>query len=151
MVEATNGNGYISRGNMMVILSAAGLVMVAFGAFITLQNTALNQRIEDVKEITKEIQRAYLQKDEHAEFKLRLDSDLKRIDLVLATLVPRSTHELKWNDDEARFNRLQSDLKELRDNVVGTYSAKDAIATMQRQLDMIRERLLISNGDPAKK
>lgn len=94
-------NGYISRGNMTVILTAAGLVMAAFGAFIPLGNNATDRRITEVREDVRAIQQGYLKKDEHEEFKLRVDKDIARIE---RTEVPRSEVEA----NAARQRKLEA-------------------------------------------
>lgn len=119
-------NGVIPGRNMNIILSAAGLVMVAFGAFITFQNNATDRRISDVREeisrieagyVRKEdlarseannlhredmarLETGYLRKDEHLEFKSRIDRELQRLseDALRrqASVVPRTEHEARW-------------------------------------------------------
>lgn len=142
-------NGYISRGNMTVIISAAGLVMLAFGGFITFQNNATDRRINDVKEDMVKLERDYLRKDEHVEFKLRVDKDLSRLaeDALRrqATVVPRSEHEARWESSNGTLRLLSERLNELRTATSSTYTLRDEITRLHN--DMLEMRRQIGKGD----
>src|ERR1700748_459989 len=117
MAEAAKDtNGYISRGNMTFILTAAGLVMAAFGAFFTLGSNATDRRITEVREDVREIQRGYLKKNEHEEFKLRVDKDITRIE---RTEVPRSEVEANAARETAALQNLSARVEEVRRDLAG--------------------------------
>lgn len=145
-------NGYISRGNMTVVMGAAGLVMVAFGGFITFQNNATDRRIDAVREDVKEIQTTlgsrYLRKDEHEEFKLRVDKDITRIDNRTATdraaVVPRAEHEARWSASDATLKLLSERLNEVRNIATSnsTVPLRDEMTRVQAEISDLRKLLL---------
>ena len=73
----------VSRGNLIVILSAAGLSMGLFGSFLSQQNANLDRRLEGLASDIKENRTNELRKDEHVEFKYRVDRDIDRIEREL--------------------------------------------------------------------
>lgn len=143
-----NGNGYIRQGSMTIMLSAAGLVMVAFGAFITQQNNAVDRRIIDVQAEIKAQGENSLQKSEHGEFKLRIDKDIARLDaLVMAdrtAVVPRSEHEARWNASDATLKLLSERLNEVRNlaSSNSTVPLRDEITRVQAEISDLRKLLL---------
>lgn len=138
-------NGYISRGNMSVILSAAGLVMVAFGAFITFQNAATDRRISDLKDEVARLERDYLRKDEHVEFKLRVDKDLTRIDSDGLrrglSVVPRTEHEARWAATDTSLKLLADRLNELRTATTSTWTLRDEVNRIQSDMRELRRSM----------
>lgn len=134
-------NGYISRGNMTIILSSAGLIMLAFGAFITQQNTATDRRIDDIKS---ELRRT-LAKDEHEEFKLRIDKDIARIAARIeadrTAVVPRTEHEARWISTSKDLALLSERLNELRNAASSTYTIRDEVHRMQTEVSEMRRIL----------
>lgn len=152
-MSAPNGNGYISRGNMTVIISAAGLVMLAFGGFLTFQNTAIDNRINDLKAEVRGFEGIYLRKDEHGEFKLRVDKDVQHLseDALRrqASVVPRTEHEARWIATEnslkgaiareAEDFKLFSDrLNEVRGALTGSVTLRDEIKRLQDDIAEMR-------------
>lgn len=152
-MAAIETNGYISRGNMTVIISAAGLVMLAFGGFLTFQNTAIDNRINDLKAEVRGFEGTYLRKDEHVEFKLRVDKDVQRLaeDALRrqATVVPRSEHEARWisTDNSIRqavgreaedFKLFSDRLNEVRSATTGTVTLRDEIKRLQDDIAEMR-------------
>lgn len=151
---AVETNGYISRGNMTVILSAAGLVMIAFGGFITFQNGATDRRIDNVREDVKGIQDKYLRKDEHEEFKLRIDKDLtrigERIEVVNAKIVPRQEVDAKAISVDSTLKLLSERLNEIR-NIAGANSTvplRDEMTRIQVEISDLRKLLLDRQAKP---
>lgn len=138
---AAETNGYISRGNMTVIISAAGLVMIAFGGFVTFQNNATDRRITDLQADIK----AHLRKDEHEEFKLRIDKDLTRLDIRITAaatrVVPRSEHEARWAATDKDVRLLAERLNELRNTSTSTYTVRDEINRLQTEIQDLRKVL----------
>lgn len=142
----SNGNGYISRGNMSVILSAAGLVMVAFGAFITFQNSATDRRINDVKDAVTAIEKEYLRKDEHMEFKLRIDKDMSRLDSDnlrrASAVVPRTEHQARWDATDSTLKLLSERLNELRTATTSTVTVRDELTRLHGDLNELRRQMM---------
>lgn len=164
-----NGRGdTISRGNMTVILSASGLVMLAFGGFITFQNNATDRRISDLKEelnrieaeyIRKdELARAtenyarkddinrfeagYLRKDEHNEFKLRLDSEIAAIRdngfRFISTIVPRAEHEARWAATDKQLHDLGERLVPRAENEIRWMAHEQQLRQLADRLNELR-------------
>lgn len=135
---AAETNGYISRGNMTIILSSAGLVMLAFGAFITQQNNANDKQIA---RIDASLDRT-LRKEEHEEFKLRIDKDITRLDNRLAVgslaIVPRTEHEARWAASDRNIALLSERLNELRNATSSTYTIRDEVHRLQTELAEMR-------------
>lgn len=138
---AAETNGYISRGNMTIILSSAGLVMLAFGAFITQQNSAVDRQISDVKRSIEHT----LRKDEHEEFKLRLDRDINLIREEQqrrgSSIVPRTEHEARWASTSKDLALLSERLNELRNATSSTYTIRDEVHRMQTEVSEMRRLL----------
>lgn len=141
---ATETNGYISRGNMTVVMSAAGLIMLAFGSFITFQNNANDRRLQELREDVKSIERGYLRKDEHEEFKRGLDKD---IGLIRATqdrrgmaIVPRSEHEARWAATDAFTQLLSNRINEVRGNLALITTPQSQFARMEAEIMELRKQ-----------
>lgn len=146
MAGAANGNGgTISRGNMSVVISAAALVMLAFGGFITFQNSATDRRIMELRDDVQQSNRIHLRKDEHEEFKLRLDKDIVRIDhrreIDNAKIVSRTEHEARWVSYEKDIKLLSDRLNELRNATTSTYTVRDELNRLQTEIVELRRSL----------
>lgn len=133
-----DSNGYISRGNMTVVMSAAGLVMLAFGGFITFQNNATNGRIDELRESVKHA----ISRGEHDEFKLRLDRDIGLIreeqQRRFTNIVPRTEHEARWAATDRNIALLSERLNELRNATSSTYTIRDEMKRMQLEVSEMR-------------
>lgn len=134
-------NGYISRGNMTIILSSAGLVMLAFGAFITQQNSAVDRQIADVKTTLDKT----LRKDEHEEFKRGVDHNIALIreeqQRRSGSIVPRTEHEARWASMSKDLALLSERLNELRNATSSTYTIRDEVHRMQTEVSEMRRLL----------
>lgn len=134
-------NGYISRGNMTVMISAAGLVMLAFGGFITYQNGTMDRRLTEMREDTK----ATLRKDEHEEFKLRIDRDINLIreeqQRRAGSIVPRTEHEARWIATDNNIKVLSDRLNELRTATTSTYTIRDEVISLKSEVQELRKQL----------
>lgn len=143
-------NGYISRGNMSIILSAAGLVMLAFGAFITSQGAATDRRINDLKEALAAVEKDYLRKDEHLEFKLRVDKDVSRLDSDnlrrASAVVPRTEHEARWTATDNTLNLLSQRLNELRTATTSTVTVRDELTRLHTDMNELRRQMMAPPG-----
>lgn len=144
MTETVATNGYISRGNMTVVMSAAGLIMLAFGSFITFQNNANDRRLQELREDVKSIERGYLRKDEHEEFKRGLEKD---ISLIRATqdrrgvaIVPRSEHEARWTATDAFTTLLSNRINEVRNNIAAITTPQSQFIRMESDIAELRKQ-----------
>ena len=150
---AADTNGYISRGNMNVMISAAVLVVMVAGGFFTFLISAVDGRINDLKSEVRGFDAIYLRKDEHIEFKARLDKDIGLIrDEQLrrgAAIVPRTEHEARWaaTDDNIRravareaedFKLFSDRLNEVRSTTSGTVTLRDEIKRLQDDIAEMR-------------
>jgi ribosome-associated translation inhibitor RaiA len=128
---------------MTVILTAAGLIMVAAGGFITFQNNATNERIEDVKARVHDIEQNYLRKDEHLEFKMRTDANFGRIDHQLETvqgeIVPRGEHEERWRAIDAQIAVVQRQADKTASELESNYTLGDKLKELQHEIDVLQE------------
>lgn len=130
-------NGYISRGNMTVVMSAAGLIMLAFGSFITFQNNANDRRLQELREDVKEISRATLKKEEHEEFKLRIDKDLARME---KGVVPRFEQDARWKASEDFAILLSNRINEVRGNLAAIATPQSQFARMETEIAELRKQ-----------
>lgn len=149
---ATETNGYISRGNMAVVLSAAAILLGGAGWFITNQQAQTDRRIdavrEDVKEMQIKLDSKYLRKDEHEEFKYRLDRDIALIREEQqrrgSQIVPRTEHEARWSSYEANQKLTTERLNEVRNlaSINSTVPLRDEMARVQLEISDLRKLLL---------
>lgn len=149
---ASEANGYISRGNMAVVLSAAAILLGGAGWFITNQQAQTDRRIdavrEDVKEMQTKLDSKFLRKDEHEEFKYRLDRDIALIrDEQLrrsGQIVPRSEHEARWASSEANQKLTTERLNEVRNlaSANSTVPLRDEMVRVQAEISDLRKLLL---------
>lgn len=139
------GNGYISRGNMTVVMSAAGLIMLAFGSFITFQNNANDRRLQELREDVKSIEKSYLRRDEHEEFKRGLEKDINLIrrtqDARAEVIVPRAEHIARWKaiDDFALL--LSNRINEVRSNLASITTPQSQFTRMESDIAELRKQL----------
>lgn len=131
-------NGYISRGNMSIILVAAGLILGGFGWFTNNQTSIINGRIDE----TREMLRQTINRTEHDEFKLRIDRDLIRIEQAqIRELVPRTEHLARWTATDKDLGLLSARLNELRTSTTSTYTLRDEVTRLQTELVELRRSL----------
>lgn len=142
--EAPSGNGYISRGNMTVVVSIAGLIMLAFGAFLKVTGDVTDRRISDNREDIKSIERTYLRKDEHQEFKLGLEKD---IGLIRRTqeergraIVPREEHVARWKATEDLTLLLSARINEVRGNLAAITTPQSQFTRMENDIAELRKQ-----------
>lgn len=138
-------NGYISRGNMTVVVSIAGLVMLAFGAFLKLTGDVTDRRIIENREDIKNIERLYLRKDEHAEFKLGLDRDIGLIrrtqDARAEQIVPRAEHNARWKASDDFALLLSNRINEVRSNLAAITTPQSQFTRMENDIAELRKQL----------
>lgn len=139
MAEPTNG--YISRGNMSIILVAAGLIMGGFGWVFSNQAATINGRIDELREAQKHV----ISRGEHDEFKLRLDRDIGLIreeqQRRFTDIVPRTEHEARWASTTKDLSLLSERLNELRNATSSTYTIRDEVHRMQTEVSELRKLL----------
>lgn len=141
----TGGNGYISRGNMTVVVSIAGLVMLAFGAFLKLTGDVTDRRIIENREDIKNIERMYLRKDEHEEFKRGLEKDIGLIrrtqDARANAIVPREEHNARWKASDDFALLLSNRINEVRGNLAAITTPQSQFTRMENDIADLRKQL----------
>lgn len=139
-----SGNGYISRGNMTVVMSAAGLIMLAFGSFITYQNNANDRRLQELREDMKSIEKSYLRKDEHEEFKRGLEKDIGLIrrtqDQRADAIVPRTEHNARWKAADDFALLLSNRINEVRSNLSAITTPQSQFTRMENDIAELRRQ-----------
>lgn len=142
---AQNGNGYISRGNMTVVVSVAGLIMVAFGAFLKVTGDVTDRRIMENREDIKSIERTYLRKDEHEEFKRGLEKDIGLIrrtqDARAESIVPRVEHNARWKASDDFTLLLSNRINEVRSNLAAITTPQSQFTRMEADIVELRRQL----------
>lgn len=137
-------NGYISRGNMTVVLSAAGLIMLAFGSFITFQNSATDRRLGELREDVKSIEKSYLRRDEHEEFKRGLEKDIGLIrrtqDQRADAIVPRAEHNARWKASDDFALLLSNRINEVRSNLSSITTPQSQFTRMENDIAELRKQ-----------
>lgn len=141
-------NGYISRGNMSIILVAAGLILGGFGWFTTNQNAAIDRRISELRDEVQANRKAALGKSEHEEFKYRLDRDIALLrdeqQRRGSSIVPRTEHEARWSAYEANQKLMSERLNEVRNlaSANSTVPLRDEINRVQIEISDLRKLLV---------
>jgi hypothetical protein len=146
MVEhAANGSGTISRGNMTVVVSVAALVFAAFGAFLKLSGDVTDRRITDLREDIKNIERSYLRKDEHQQFKEGTEKDIALIrktqDQRAEAIVPRSEHNARWKASDDFTLLLSNRINEVRSNLAAITTPQSQFTRMESDIAELRKQL----------
>jgi hypothetical protein len=134
--DTSTSNGWSSKYSMVLqTVTVVGLFVGAFWVAVVQPQSVRLEKLE-----TNE-----LSLREHEAFKEKVEGEIKAINAeilrIRTEIVPRSTHELKWKDDDDKIAHMQNELHDLRENIIGTYSTKDAIANLQKQLDIVRDKL----------
>lgn len=149
---AQETNGYISRGNMAVLLSAAAILLGGFGWFITNQQGQTDRRIDavhdEVKDIQNKLESRYLRKDEHEEFKLRIDTNIVRLEderlRDKALVVPRDENSARWKASEDNQKITSDRLNEVRNlaSSNSTVPLRDEMTRVQQEISDLRKLLM---------
>lgn len=138
-------NGYISRGNMTVVVSIAGLVMIAFGAFLKVTGDVVDRRLLENREDIKNIERSYLRKDEHQQFKEGLEKDIgliRRIqDQRADSIVPRAEHNARWKASDDFALLLSNRINEVRSNLSAITTPQSQFTRMENDIIELRKQL----------
>lgn len=143
---------------MAVVLSAAAILLGGAGWFITNQQAQTDRRIdavrEDVKEMQAKLDSKFLRKDEHEEFKYRLDRDIALIREEQqrrgSQIVPRTEHEARWSSYEANQKLTTERLNEVRNlaSINSTVPLRDEMARVQLEITDLRKLLLDRQSRP---
>ena len=145
MTQSASGNGYISRGNMTVVVSIASLVMVAFGAFLKVTGDVADRRMMENREDIKNIERTYLRKDEHEEFKRGLEKDIGLIrrtqDARAESIVPRVEHIARWKASDDFALLLSNRINEVRSNLAAITTPQSQFTRMEADIVELRKQL----------
>lgn len=149
---SNGGNGYISRGNMTVVMSAAGLIMLAFGSFITFQNNANDRRLQELREDVKSIEKSYLRRDEHEEFKRGLEKDINLIrrtqEARAEVIVPRAEHQARWKASDDFALLLSNRINEVRGNLASITTPQSQFTRMENDIIELRKQLNEARKSP---
>lgn len=141
---APNGNGYISRGNMTVVVSIAGLIMLAFGAFLKVTGDVTDRRITENREDIKSVERIYLRKDEHEEFKRGMEKDIGLIRRTqeerARAIVPREEHQARWVATDAFTQLLSNRINEVRNNLASITTPQSQFTRMESDIAELRKQ-----------
>lgn len=135
----TNGNGWSSRFTVVLqTVTVAGLFVAALWVGVISPIASREDKIDATK----------LDVREHEEFKKRLDDTIGKLQHEVIRLQDQKvSHELLDANVKNLETRQQSNsdaIKDVRDQVGGAASIKDALANQQKQLDQIRDRLLVT-------
>lgn len=146
MAQPANGNGgTISRGNMTVVVSVAALVFAAFGTFLKFSGDVTDRRITDLREDIKNIERTYLRKDEHQQFKEGTEKDIGLIrrtqDQRADSIVPRSEHVARWKATEDLTLLLSARINEVRGNLAAITTPQSQFTRMENDIAELRKQL----------
>lgn len=152
---SSNGNGYISRGNMTVVVSIAGLIMLAFGAFLKVTGDVTDRRISDNREDIKSIERTYLRRDEHEEYKRGMEKDIGLIRRTqeerARAIVPREEHQARWVATDAFTQLLSNRINEVRNNLSSITTPQSQFTRMENDIVELRKQQVMLLEALAKK
>jgi predicted nucleic acid-binding Zn-ribbon protein len=140
MTQPTNGNAFSQRAG--IVLQTVVVVSLFVGGFWAGVIAPLNQRQHDMEGELKN----YISKDEHAEFKLRIDKDITEVKEQILRLrpliVPRSENEVRWTALDANLKLMSDRLNELRTTTTSTYTVRDEVQRLEKQLSELQSRMV---------
>lgn len=138
MTTTSNGNGFSQRAG--IVLQTVVVVSLFVGGFWAGVIAPLNQRQHDLEGELKN----YISREEHAEFKLRIDKDITEVkDQILrlrALIVPRSENEVRWVALDANLKTISDRLNELRTSTTSTYTIRDEVVRLEKELSELQNR-----------
>lgn len=139
MSATVDGNGFSQRAG--IVLQTVVVVSLFVGGFWAGVIAPLNQRQHDLESELKN----YISRDEHAEFKLRIDKDITAInDRILrdrSQVVPRSENDVRWTAAENNLKLISDRLNELRTSTATTYTIRDEVVRLEKELSELQGRL----------
>lgn len=126
---------------MTVVVSIAGLIMLAFGAFLKIQSDAFDRRLVDIRDDL----RSTVSTKEHEEFKRGIE---KNFDLIRQwqadhdrTIVPRQEHEARWTASDAFAQLLSNRINEVRNNLSAITTPQSQFTRMESDIAELRRQL----------
>lgn len=130
---------------MTVVVSVAGLVMLAFGAFLKVTGDVTDRRIMESREDIKSIERTYLRRDEHEEFKRGLERDIGLIrrtqEARAEQIVPRVEHIARWKASDDFALLLSNRINEVRGNLSAITTPQSQFTRMENDIAELRKQL----------
>lgn len=118
--------------------------MLAFGSFITFQSNANDRRLQELREDLKSIEKSYLRKDEHEEFKRGLDKDIGLIrstqDARGKAIVPREEHNARWKASDDFSLLLSNRINEVRSNLASITTPQSQFTRMETDIAELRKQ-----------
>lgn len=130
---------------MTIILSAAAMVMGAFGWIVSSQNGVIDARLRELREDVKSIEHSYLRKDEHQQFKEGLEKDIGLIrraqDQRADAIVPRAEHNARWKASDDFALLLSNRINEVRSNLAAIATPQSQFTRMEADIAELRKQL----------
>lgn len=118
--------------------------MLAFGSFIAFQSNASDRRLQELREDVKAIEKNYLRKDEHEEFKRGIEANIALIrhtqDERGKAIVPRSEHEARWTATDAFTQLLSNRINEVRNNLASITTPQSQFIRMESDIAELRKQ-----------
>jgi hypothetical protein len=146
--QITNGNGsskwwfpIVSGIALLVVQAFWSLAYNSITATIAEDKKQLKEDIARVAESQKIMWQTMLTKEVFHEYANRIEGrlgvDKERLDKHAGEMLPKERFEGRANADNLVIERLTQRLDNLDKEIHGTYSPKDAIATLQSRLDRL--------------
>lgn len=139
---SARGNGVAGYSTILQTVTTVALFVGGFWAGV-IAPISERQRLLETE------MRNYIGKEEHAEFKLRIDKDLDTINARIirqnTQVVPRPENEVRWKASEDTQKLLSDRLNELRIQTSSAYTMRDEVMSLRNELIEMRKRLMQSN------
>lgn len=130
-----NGNGFTQKwGTFIQTISLVTIIVAGLWAvgINPIQNEIVEIRTTGNSLVTKEVFTV------SSEAKAREMEELKlRIHELELSIIPKSTHQLIWDKDKEDRERLQNAVNDLRKDIGGTFTVKDAMSDLQKRIDRL--------------
>lgn len=133
-VGEVNGNGTVFAQKWGAFIQTITLTVVIISGLWIVGIHPIESEIAELKQrevlyTTRDIQSIRDHQFELLENRVR--------ELSINQIVPKSTHELIWAQDREDKTRIQNTINDLRKDLGGTYSLRDAMADLQKRLDRL--------------
>lgn len=135
-----NGNGYTNNfaQRYSAIIQTITVVALFVGGFWAAVISPLSTRFDRMDQETIKV-REYSFSEK--KFDERINLLISGQERLRTEVLTKAQFEAQQSADKQHFERMQSDLKDLRDFIGGTYSIKDALAQQQKQLDALTAKV----------
>lgn len=130
-LENGNGNGWAQKWGAFI--QTISLVTIIISGLWIVGIHPIESELSDIKQELNNKETKEVQVIHDKEFE-KLD---KRVQILQDNTVPKSVHDLVWAKDKEDKERLQNAIGELRRDLGGTYSLRDAMADLQKRLDRL--------------